>query len=428
VARLDQGCGEEVEGIGMDWSEHEDLPVPLPAGDDAALLEENLRLIEDRSDRVLNYFYASLFLESPALRSLFPAAMDAQRDRLFRALLDAVRNIADAETVVPMLAQLGRDHRKYGVRTEDYAAFGRALITTLERYSEDVWVPELEEAWVRAYAFIANTMIAGATDAAAGEPAWWRAEIVGHERRADDIAVITVRPDRAYAYRAGQYTSIETPYRPRSWRNYSMATAESPDGTIEFHVRSIGAGFVSGPLVWRAALGDVLKLGAPMGDMAIDKQSQRDVLCIAGGTGLAPIKAMIDEMTRWNTARTVTVYFGVREADDLYDMPALHRIEALNRWLTVVPCVSDDPDFVGERGTLADVVARHGSWSEHDVYVCGSPDMTRATLSRLRDIGVPERRISFDVAEDLHPAAAQVIDLRRTRAKRATQSLPRARS
>jgi NAD(P)H-flavin reductase len=162
-----------------------------------------------------------------------------------------------------------------------------------------------------------------------------------------------------------------------------------------------------------------------MGEMAIDKQSQRDVLCIAGGTGLAPIKSMVDEMTRWNTARKVTLFLGVRRPGDLYDMGALQRIQALNRWLTVVPCVSDDPTFVGERGTLGDVVARHGSWREHDVYLSGSPDMTRATLSRLRDIGVPERHISFDVADDLHPATAQVIDLRRTRAKRATQSLPR---
>ena len=98
-----------------------------------------------------------------------------------------------------------------------------------------------------------------------------------------------------------------------------------------------------------------------MGDMAIDKESQRDVLCIAGGTGLAPIKAMVDEMTRWNTARRVTVFFGVRQADDLYDMGALHRLAALNRWLTVVPCVSDDLEFIGEHGTLADVVSRHGS-------------------------------------------------------------------
>ena len=409
----------------MDGSENEDQTTRLPAAEDVALLEENLRLIEDRSDRVINYFYASLFLESPALRSLFPAAMDAQRDRLFRALVDAVRNIGDVDSFVPMLQQLGRDHRKYGVRTEDYASFGRALITALEHYSEDVWVPELEDAWVRAYGYIANTMIEGANLAAAKEPAWWRAEIVDHDRRADDIAVITVRPDQPYSYRAGQFASVETPYRPRSWRHYSMATAERPDGLVEFHVRNVGAGFVSGPLVWNASVGDVLKLGAPMGEMAIDKESQRDVLCIAGGTGLAPIKAMIDEMTRWNTARKVTVFLGVRRAGDLYDIGALHRIQALNRWLTVIPCVSDDPTFIGERGTLADVVARYGSWAEHDVFLCGSPDMTRATLSRLREIGIPDARISFDDADDLHSATAQVIDLRRSRAKRATQSLPR---
>ena len=248
-------------------------PAGLPAAEDAALLEENLHLIEDRSDRFVNYFYATLFLESPDLRSLFPAAMDAQRDRLFRALLGAVRNLGAVESFAPMLAQLGRDHRKFGVRNADYDAFGRALITALERYSEDVWVPELEDAWVRAYAYVANAMIDGANEAAAAEPAWWRAEIVAHERRAEDIAVIIVRPDAPYPYRAGQFTSIETPYRPRSWRHYSMATAESPDGLVEFHVRTVGAGFVSGPLVWSAAAGDALKLGAPMGDMAIDKES-----------------------------------------------------------------------------------------------------------------------------------------------------------
>jgi NAD(P)H-flavin reductase/hemoglobin-like flavoprotein len=409
----------------MDGSENEDRRTQLPAAEDAALLDENLRLIEDRSDRVINYFYASLFGENPALRSLFPAAMDAQRDRLFRALVDAVRNIGDADAFVPMLARLGRDHRKYGVRTEDYASFGRALITALEHFSEDVWVPELADAWARAYGYIANTMIEGANRAAATEPACWQAEVVAHERRAEDIAVLTLRPDQPYSYRAGQFASIETPYRPRSWRRYSMATADGPDGLVEFHVRTVGAGFVSGPLVWNARVGDVFKLGAPMGDLGIDKESQRDVLCIAGGTGLAPIKAMIDEMTRWNAARRVTVFFGVRRAGDLYDIAALNRIQARNRWLSVIPCVSDDPTFIGERGTLAEVVARYGSWAEHDVFLCGSPDMMRATLSRLREIGIPDARIRFDLADDRHPATAQVIDLRRSRARRATQSLPR---
>lgn len=403
----------------MERSENLDERAPVPAEEDIAFLEENLRLIADQSDRVVNYFYAALFLEHPSLRSLFPAAMDTQRDRFFGALTGAVRNIGDTERFEALLHQLGRDHRKYGVRAEHYSAVGAALLTALAKYSEDVWVPELAAAWERAYNYMAARMMEGAQQAAATEPAWWRAEIIAHERRADDIAVITVRTDRPYPYRAGQFASIETPYRPRSWRTYSMATGESPDGLVEFHVRAVGAGFVSGPLVWRATVGDQLKLGSPMGELAIDKESPRDVLCIAGGTGLAPIKAMVDEMTRWNTARKVTVYFGVRRTGDLYDIGALHRMAAINPWLTVLPCVSEEPTWTGERGNLPDIVERHGPWADHDVFLCGSPDMTRATLTRLREIGVPESRISYDVAGDIHPAAAQVIDLRRSRANRA---------
>lgn len=391
-----------------------------PSDEDIALLDESLRLIADRSDEMVGYFYATMFLENPALRALFPAAMDTQRDRLFRALTGAVRTIGEPETFVPMLRQLGRDHRKYGVTTEDYATFGRALIMALGRYAEDVWVRELQDAWVRAYSYMARTMMDGAQMAATTEPAWWRGVIIAHERRADDIAVITVRTDRPYNYRAGQFASIETTYHPRSWRTYSMATGQSPDGLLEFHVRAVGAGFVSGPLVWRAGVGDVIKIGAPRGELTIDKQSGRDVLCVAGGTGLAPIKALVDEMTRWNTARRVTIFFGVRRVSDLYDVSALHRMAAINPWLTVIACVSEDPSADEERGNLPDVVARHGRWTEHDVVVCGSPAMTRATLARLRDMGVDPKLVCFDVAGDAHPAVAEVIDLRRTRASRAS--------
>ena len=386
--------------------------------DEIGLLDESLRLIGDRSDRVIGYFYAALFVEAPELRALFPAAMDTQRDRLFRALTGAVRGLADPERLVPMLEQLGRDHRKYGVRPEAYDFVGRALISSLRKHTEDVWVPELEEAWTKAYALMAEIMQDGARDAATREPAWWKGDVVAHERRSDDLAVLLVRTDRPYDYAPGQYASIETPYRPRSWRTYSMATAPSPDGLLEFHVRALANGWVSGPLVWRAQVGDQLRIGAPMGDMQIDQESRRDILMVAGGTGLAPVKAMVDGMARWNTARSVTLFFGARRAGDLYDMGPLHRMAAVNPWLTVVPVVSDDPSFNGEQGLLPDAVARRGSWGDHDVFVSGSPAMTRATVARLMTLGVPADRLRFDVGDGEHPATAQVIDLRRTRASR----------
>jgi NAD(P)H-flavin reductase/hemoglobin-like flavoprotein len=400
--------------------QHDEDPHAVPQlldDDEIGLIDESLRLLGDQSDRVVGYFYAAMFVEAPQLRSLFPAAMDTQRDRLFRALTGAVRNMAAPERLAEQLTALGRDHRKYGVRTEHYDVLGRALITALKHHQPDIWVPELEAAWLKAYSVMADLMIDGASEAATREPAWWKGEIVAHERRCDDLAVLVVRTDRPYDYEPGQYASIETPYRPRSWRTYSMATAPSPDALLEFHVRALSAGWVSGPMVWRAQVGDSLRLGAPMGDMRIDQQSGRDVLCIAGGTGLAPVKALIDGMARWNTARNVTLFFGARRTSDLYDMGALHRLAAVNRWLTVVPVVSDDPSFNGERGLLPDAVARAGSWSNHDVVVCGSPDMTRATVNRLTAIGVPADRMTYDVVGDQHPAAAQVIDLRRRAAR-----------
>jgi NAD(P)H-flavin reductase/hemoglobin-like flavoprotein len=380
--------------------------------DEIGMLEESLRLLEGQADRMVGHFYAALFLEAPHLRSLFPVAMAGQRDRFFRALTGVVAHLREPERLSAMLHHLGRDHRKFGVRAEDYDVFGVALIGALRRFGQDVWVPELETAWSRAYELVAATMMDGARQAAEHEPAWWRGEIVAHERRAPDLAVLVVRPDRPYDYVAGQYASIETPYRPRSWRTYSMATAPSPDGLLEFHVRALDNGWVSGPLVSRAQAGDVLRLGAPQGDLRVDHDSRRDVLAVAGGTGLAPVKAILDDMTKWNTSRRFTLFFGARHERDLYDLAALHRISALNPWFTVVPVVSEDPMFTGEQGLVADAVARWGWWTEHDVLVCGSPPMTRATFDRLVSLGVPSERIRYDVVGDAHPAAAEVIDLR----------------
>ena len=401
------------------------LPQAQFHDDDPYLLEETLQLIERRADHAISYFYAMLFLLRPDIREMFPVAMDTQRDRLFRALTAAVRGLRGPDHAAELLAQLGRDHRKYGVQPDHYDALGQALLSALRKYAEEVWVPELEQAWVRCYSYMAAAMIAGAESPAAREqPAFWEAEIVAHERRALDIAVLVLRTDRPYPYRAGQYASIETPYRPRMWRTFSLATAPldaEGEHYLELHVRAIDGGWVSGPLVWRAQTGDRLRLGPPMGDLSMDESSDRDVLAIAGGTGLAPIKAIIEHATSWNRSRRVTLFFGVNRTQELYDLAALHRLAMRHRWLRVIPCVSDDPSYAGERGLLADVVSRHGpipdGWVDHDVLLCGSPAMVRGTIRRLREMGVRDERIRFDSSSQIDPDIAQVIDLRQHQAQ-----------
>jgi len=360
-----------------------------------ALIHDGFAAVEPHIDEIGRFFYAMLFSLAPATRDLFPANMEVQRTRLLRALLRVVQMIDRPHELFPYLHQLGRDHRKFAVITQHYDVVGQALLASLRRFAGDAWTPEVDQAWSDAYLLISRTM----QEAASSDhgPSSWHATVVEHRRLSWDLAVVRVRPDQPVPYRAGQYVSVEVPQRPRLWRYLSPANAPRPDGQIEFHVRSVERGWVSQSVVWHTRPGDSWRIGPPMGRLGVDRRSGRDVLMAAGGTGIAPMRAMLEELCRWGGNPMVHVYFGGRTPADLYDLPTLHGMAAINPWLHVVPVVETEPEPQGfEHGTLADVVTRHGSWTDHDVLVCGSPAMIRSTVSRMLVAGTPLDRIKYD--------------------------------
>ncbi|HEV7628417.1 MAG TPA: globin domain-containing protein, partial [Streptomyces sp.] len=217
------------------------LGAELPTSDadesrDAMLIRRTMEEVEPCADAATAYFYALLFVQHPQLRDLFPASMDTQRDRLFRALLTAVRLADDPDVLARFVSGLGRGHRKYGTQPEHYPAVGECLLGALAQYAPNTWSEETEQAWVGAYTMISQTMIDAAAEDELYAPAWWNAQIVSHELRTPQIAVITLRPDKPYPFLAGQYTSVETPWWPRVWRHYSFASSPRSDGLLTFHV------------------------------------------------------------------------------------------------------------------------------------------------------------------------------------------------
>ncbi|WP_436841979.1 globin domain-containing protein [Streptomyces bobili] len=182
--------------------------------------------------KVTSYFYALIFVRHPDLRPLFPQAMNAQRDRLLKALLTAAEHIDNTPALVDHLQNLGRGHRKYGTRAEHHPAVGECLTGALSKFADSVWDTETEAAWVRTYTTISQVMIEAAAVDELRAPAWWYAEVVSHDLRTPDIAVLTLRPDQPYPFRAGQYAGPETPWWPRIWRQYSFASAPRPDGLL----------------------------------------------------------------------------------------------------------------------------------------------------------------------------------------------------
>lgn len=359
------------------------------------LIRESFAEVEPRSEEVAQFFYGLLFSLAPATRELFAANMQVQRSRLLRALVHVVQMVDRPDDLVPFLRQLGRDHRKFGVLAPHYEAVGTALVGALRHFSGPSWTPQVDKAWRDAFGLIARTMqeAAGADQG----PAWWTARVTEHQRLTWDLAVVRVTPDQPVPYRAGQYVSVEVPQRPRLWRYFTPANAPRPDGAMEFHLRAVDGGWVSRSVVGHTQIGDTWRIGSPMGRMSVDRRSGRDVLMVAGGTGVAPMRAMLEELSRWGDNPSVTLYYGGRVREDLYDLDTLTALATTNPWLTVRPVLEDDPSASGaERGTLPDVVTRHGAWPDHDVLVCGSPGMIRATVSRMLVAGTPLDRIRYD--------------------------------
>ncbi|MFF8873792.1 globin domain-containing protein [Streptomyces massasporeus] len=380
----------------------EPTPASAAAGSpDAVLIRRTMAEVAPVSDNVTSYFYALLFVRHPDLRSLFPAAMDTQRDRLLRALLTAAEHIDNKDVLVDYLQNLGRGHRKYGTRAEHYPAVGECLIGALSKYAAGIWNPEMEAAWVRAYTTISQVMIDAAAADELRAPAWWYAEIVAHDMRTPDVAVVTVRPDQPYPFLAGQYTSLETPWWPRIWRHYSFASAPRSDGLLSFHVKAVPAGWVSNALVHRARPGDIIRLGPPAGSMTVDHTTDSGLLCVGGGTGIAPIKALVEDVAEHGERRSVEVFYGARTDHDLYDIDTMLRLQQTHPWLAVRAIIDQQA-----HQQLPDAVRAYGPWNEFDAYLSGPPGMIRSGVNALRDSGIPSDRIRHDSVEELVAAGS----------------------
>ena len=350
------------------------------------------------AQNAMEYFYARLFVQSPEIRSLFPLAMSELRERVFGALARLVWSLDSPEASSAYLGQLGRDHRRFGVKDKHHKAFFDTLLITVEHFSGFDWTAESAAAWRAALDHAAAVMRAGAAADGTAQPPWWTGEIVRHERRCADVAVLSVRPDQPLRYEPGQYVSVQVARWPRVWRNFSLASAPRPDGVLDLHVKAVSGGMVSTDLVHNAGIGDTVLLGAARGELTVPAQPPRDLVCVAGGTGLAPIKAIVEaviDSTRLGQRRNISLFVGARRQRDLYDMADLVRLQADYAPLRVIPVVSDEVSYAGQTGMLPAVVSEHAALDNCDVFISGPDEMVRET-GRLLAGRVPADRIHHD--------------------------------
>ncbi|HEX3922471.1 MAG TPA: globin domain-containing protein [Streptosporangiaceae bacterium] len=366
---------------------------------DARLVKESFAHVAANAEAAMEHFYARLFVRYPEIRSMFPHAMRDHMQSVFAALARIVWSIDSPDSLTPYLSHLGRCHRKFGVKDRHFEPLLSVLIETIRHFSGYYWTAETQAAWEAALGHAASVMQASATRDAAEQPPWWIGEVVQHDQRSQDLAVLTIKPDQSLRYEPGQYLAVQVPRWPRVWRNFSIANAPRPNGLLDLHVRAVPGGMVSGSLVHNTRLGDTVLLGPACGEMTLAADQGRDLLCVAGGTGLAPLKAIIEDVINASKhggrRRTITLFFGAQDEEDLYDLPDLRVLEWIYPALTVVPVVSGQPDFDGITGMVPDAVAQYASCENAEIFVCGPDGMVRRTIELLAD-RVPPGQIRHD--------------------------------
>ena len=340
------------------------------------------------SEAAMEHFYARLFVHYPEMRAMFPHTMREHMERVFAALARIVWTIDSPDSLADYLAQMGRGHRKFGVKDRHYEPFLAVLVDTVRHFNGADWTDEIQAAWEAALGRATRVMLAAAEDDATRQPPWWIGEVVQHDQRCADLAVVTIRPDQPLCYAPGQYVAVQVPRWPRVWRNFSIANAPRTNGLIDLHVRAVPGGMVSGSLVHNACPGDTLLLGPAQGEMTLPAGSDRDLLCLAGGTGLAPLKAIIEGVIRGSgpgRRRKISLYLGARGQEDLYDLADLRVLESIYSALTVIPVVSHQPDFAGIKGMLPEVAARCADSEDREIFISGPDQMVRKAVRLLED-------------------------------------------
>jgi CDP-4-dehydro-6-deoxyglucose reductase/ferredoxin-NAD(P)+ reductase (naphthalene dioxygenase ferredoxin-specific) len=212
----------------------------------------------------------------------------------------------------------------------------------------------------------------------------------------DDTRILRLAPPGGaqFDFRAGQYARLGFGALPP--RDYSMANAPH-EPLLEFHIRDVGDG-ASRYAVRRLALGETVTVEGPMGEAYLRADHSGPIIAIAGGTGLAPMRSVVETALHLGLTQEIGLYFGVRAERDLYLVEHFERLAALHRNFRFIPVIAEPAEasrwrtgLVGD-AVIADIPDPAGS----KAYLAGPPPMVEAAVAQLRARGLPAADIHAD--------------------------------
>lgn len=238
----------------------------------------------------------------------------------------------------------------------------------------------------------------------------YAATVFRNQLVAPDVSILHLRFQTGVRARfaAGQYLEIILPDGQR--RSFSMANSPHENDGVQLHIRHMPGGGFTSSVVPNLVKGDVLQIELPHGDFYLREESDRPLLFIAGGTGFAPVKSIIDHIIKRGIERPINLFWGSRSPDGLYAP------EVVKKWLKLRPSMRYEPvisgpidaaEWSGRLGRVDQAVLEtFDSVRDFDVYACGAPAMVQAVRSALEgQRGLPPTQFFSDSFVAESPAA-----------------------
>ena len=373
---------------------------------------------------IIQRFYERLFQAHPELKNLFNMRHQ-ERGEQQRALAGAVlAYAANADNLSALTSAVGRithKHASLNVQPEQYGVVGQHLLAAIKEVLGEAATTDIIDAWAEAYQELADIFIQAEArlyeEAAARPGGWrgWRNFVVSHKRpESEVITSFFLEPEDGLPiadFKPGQYISmvIDVPRLGlQQVRQYSLSNA--PNGRWyrisvkrESGDTEHSAGYVSNLLHDLVNTGDVVRIAPPFGDFHVDMEATTPVVLISGGVGLTPLVSMLKAVLK-NTDREVVFVHGARNSSVHAMKDRLRGAADTNRRLTSIvfydaPLETDVPGYDHDYVGLVDLrrISQAVLKPDADYYICGPLPFMRMQVATLKELGVDEARLHYEV-------------------------------
>ena len=200
-------------------------------------------------------------------------------------------------------------------------------------------------------------------------------------------------------FKPGQFVQFRIP-KAGEERAYSIASSPNSPGIVELIVRLVPGGLCTTYMFNKLKVDDQIYLTGPYGDFFLQENTDDPVICIAGGSGSAPVRSIITYLKEMESPRKIISFYGGRTPKDIYFTEEYSELSGRMKDFTHIPAISEPEDgdgWTGEKGLITESMERHlSSTAGCEAYMCGPPIMIKYACMLLEKLGIDSNRIYFD--------------------------------